>query len=42
VTGCYFQSDRVRPPSKVTLDDAAGDRLYTVSAELTGLATPHE
>ncbi|MFI5780863.1 SDR family oxidoreductase [Nocardia sp. NPDC051570] len=37
VTGCYFQGDRVKAPSRVAQDDAVGDRLSAVSAELVGL-----
>ncbi|BCK55510.1 short-chain dehydrogenase [Nocardia wallacei] len=37
VTGCYFQRDRVKAPSRVAQDDALGDRLTAVCAELAGL-----
>ncbi|MCM6772442.1 SDR family oxidoreductase [Nocardia sp. CDC159] len=40
VTGCYFQKDRVKAPSRVAQDDAVGDRLVAVSAELVGLPAP--
>ncbi|WP_024804879.1 SDR family NAD(P)-dependent oxidoreductase [Nocardia sp. BMG51109] len=40
VTGCYFQKDRVRTPSRVARDDALGVRLTEVCANLVGLPTP--
>ncbi|WP_280386130.1 SDR family NAD(P)-dependent oxidoreductase [Nocardia wallacei] len=40
VTGCYFQKDRVKAPSRVAQDDALGDRLTRVCADLVGLPAP--
>ncbi|MFJ1455807.1 SDR family oxidoreductase [Nocardia sp. N2S4-5] len=40
VTGCYFQKDRVKAPSRVAQDDALGDRLTAVCAGLVGLPEP--
>jgi retinol dehydrogenase 12 len=36
VTGQYFYKCRVTKPSKAALDDAAAERLWDVSAQLTG------
>ncbi len=38
VTGCYFQNDRVKAPSRVAQDDAVGERLVAESARMVGLA----
>lgn len=36
-SGCYFEKNRPRPPSELALDEALGERLWEVSARLTGL-----
>jgi len=38
-TGGYYERNQVREPSDLARDDALGDRLYDVSAELVGLST---
>ncbi|MGK8522947.1 SDR family NAD(P)-dependent oxidoreductase [Nocardia asteroides] len=37
VSGCYFQKNRVKAPSRLAQDDAVGQRLCEVSATLAGL-----
>ncbi|MBL1078287.1 SDR family NAD(P)-dependent oxidoreductase [Nocardia sp. 2] len=37
ISGCYFQHNRVRTPSRRALDDAVGRELCEISAELVGL-----
>ena len=40
-TGGYYHRNRLREPSELARDDALAERLYDVSARLTGLgATP--
>jgi NAD(P)-dependent dehydrogenase (short-subunit alcohol dehydrogenase family) len=36
-TGGYYDSNRLREPSRLAQDDALGERLYDVSAQLVGL-----
>ncbi|MEU2176458.1 SDR family oxidoreductase [Nocardia sp. NPDC019219] len=37
VSGCYFQKNRVKTPSRLAQDDALGQQLCEVSASLVGL-----
>ncbi len=37
VSGCYFQNNRVKAPSRLAQDDALGQQLCEVSATLVGL-----
>ncbi|HEX2090865.1 MAG TPA: hypothetical protein VHG28_00630 [Longimicrobiaceae bacterium] len=40
VTGKYFRDEREIAPSPAALDPEAARRLWRISEELTGLATP--
>lgn len=40
VTGKYFEECRQVRPAPAALDDAAAERLWTISEELTGLTSP--
>ncbi len=37
VTGCYFRAGKIAEPSALARDRAAAERLWTLSAELSGL-----